>query len=918
MIRSLTQDPDKFSEEAWNLLLSGEDAAETWRHENFNIEHLVQVLFTDNFFKKYTDFLPIRKSILLENLEEILASVPPSKSQYIFVSEDLELMLDDAENLRKNWGSKLIDIPHILNAIGQDSRVGENLFKESGLPIEKLQQELKNLPTPSSFNQNNNSALSKEINPIIASEKNELISTKLNLKSEINENQSNQINDLIASEKKEVPSAIDLYGKNLTEAAKAEKLDPVIGRQEEIRKVIKVLSRRNKNNPILIGASGVGKTAIAELLAQRIVKGEVPDNLKGLQLISLDMGALIAGAKFRGQFEERFRSLLTEICNSKTGIILFIDEIHNVISNERSIADAGSLMKPYLASGELRCIGATTPENYRKTVEKDQALNRRFQQVFIKEPNLDLSIDILRGIKGKYESHHGIQISDEALITAIRLADRYVSDRCLPDKAIDLIDEAAAQLKIETTSKPQVIEELESKIAKLELSIRAAEKEHQSESKIIKLESEKENYINDLDKLIYSWKTKSKLSNELKNILNNEINLHKKIQILETNGNLEEAAKIKYRDLENLNQEKSYIKERLQALKVKSFSFIKDTVDSDDIADIVSRLTGIPVNKVLAGERQKLLELEKELSRKVIGQYKAVQAVSAAIRRARAGMKDPKRPVGSFMFLGPTGVGKTELAKALAASLFDEEDALIRLDMSEFSERNAVARLIGAPPGYVGYEEGGQLTESVRTRPYAVLLLDEVEKAHTEVFNILLQVLDDGRLTDSQGRTIDFKNTVIVMTSNIASHEILENSKNVFSNPSQESELINILKSQIDNALKKQFRPEFINRIDEVIQFNPLTSSDLIKIVKLLLQDLVDLLKEQNIILSIEEEAINFLASEGYQPEYGARPLKRVLRRNLENPLATELLAENFENAKEIKVLPPSEGNSSLRFNAEH
>ena len=917
MNQSLTTDPDRFSDQAWDLLLNGEEAARRWRHENLDVEHLIEVLFTDQSYKKFVNVLSINHSNLLENLEGFLADLPIAKGQNLFVGEDLEELLGTSDIIRRNWGSRLIDISHLLISIGRDPRIGAQLFNEAGLPSEMLEAELRNLPAPSSFNQNprqtsNTKTISKptELKSIELTSQNtpSNLTSKSTKPSPIQPSLENS--NLVL---KEDPTAIEAYGKDLTAAARAGKLDPVIGRNEEIRRLIKVLCRRSKNNPVLIGAPGVGKTAIAELLAQKIISNEVPDSLKGLKLISLDIGALIAGTKFRGQFEERFRSVLSEVSNPDKGMILFIDELDSILNTDRSMADAGSLMKPALASGDLRCIGATTPENYRRNIEKDQALNRRFQQVLIKEPSLELSLEILRGVKERYEIHHGISISDEALTTANLLANRYISDRCLPDKAIDLIDEAAAQLKIETTSKPQVIEESESKIREIEFSLQNSLKKNNL-NQIEDLKKERNLVKNELQSLQEKWQEDLKIINELQYLIAEEKVILASIKEAEENGNLEEASRLQYDQLNNLNQEKNDILKYVESAKASGKSFIRDQVEPEDIADVVSRWTGIPVRKVIAGERQKLLELEKELSQKVIGQNRAVAAVAASIRRARAGMKDPHRPVGSFMFLGPTGVGKTELAKALASSLFDEQEALVRLDMSEFMERNAVARLLGAPPGYVGYEEGGQLTEAVRQRPYAVLLLDEIEKAHPEVFNVLLQVLDDGRLTDSQGRTVDFRHTVIVMTSNLASKEILENtrkSSNDLLSPKDSNEE---LTSQIDEALSKQFRPEFLNRIDEVINFNPLQPKDLQKIVRLLLADLRDLLAEQNLELLVDDKTIEILASDGYEPEYGARPLRRVLRRRLENPLATELLEENFLNAKAVQVQSPEEGSESLKF----
>ena len=695
------------------------------------------------------------------------------------------------------------------------------------------------------------------------------------------------------TEEQEPPTALQSFGRDLTAEAEAGRLDPVIGRDSEIRNLIKVLSRRSKNNPVLIGAPGVGKTAVAELLAQRMVSGEVPESLQGLRLISLDLGALIAGAKFRGQFEERLRSVLEEVSRPDSGVVLFVDELHTVVGSERSSTDAGSLLKPALARGDIRCIGATTPEDYRRTVEKDPALNRRFQQVLIREPDLPLSLEILRGLKERYELHHGVSITDEALQAANRLADRYISDRCLPDKAIDLIDEAAAQLKMEVTSKPQVVEEAEADLRRVELALLAAEQAPEAER--IQLQRNRLDGAGRLEDLRRRWQEERNQLDELGQLLRQDEDLRHAIAEAERDGDLEEAARLQYDQLHRVQQRREELEACQAEAQAAGTALLREQVEAGDIADLVARWTGIPVQRLLAGERRKLLALESHLGERVIGQAEAVTAVAAAIRRARAGMKDSRRPVGSFLFLGPTGVGKTELAKALAASLFDEEEALVRLDMSEFMERNAVARLIGAPPGYVGYEEGGQLTEAVRRRPYAVLLLDEVEKAHPDVFNLLLQVLDDGRLTDSQARTVDFRHTVVVMTSNLASSAILNHAR-------QQDADDSALQLKVDEALASHFRPEFLNRIDEVIRFRPLQVSDLVQIVELQLQDLTSLLAEQGLSLAVEDGVADALARQGYEPEYGARPLRRVLRRQVENPLATQLLEERFTGATGVKV----------------
>ncbi|MFL0781714.1 MAG: AAA family ATPase, partial [Prochlorococcus sp.] len=597
------------------------------------------------------------------------------------------------------------------------------------------------------------------------------------------------------------------------------------------------------------------------------------------------------------------------------GVVLFIDELHTMASSDRSSADAGSLLKPALARGDLRCIGATTPEDYRRTVEKDPALHRRFQQVQIKEPGLDLSLEILRGLKERYELHHGVTITDAAIKAANRLADRYISDRCLPDKAIDLIDEAAAQLKMDVTSKPQVVEEAEAELRRVELALLSAEQGPAPER--VQLQSTRLAAVTRLQDLQQRWQAERQQLAELRELLAQDEELRHAIAEAARDADLEQAARLEYDQLHRVQQRRGDLEETLAEAQREGTALLREQVEAADIADVVARWTGIPVQRLLAGERQKLLDLESYLGGRVVGQPEAVAAVAAAIRRARAGMKDPRRPVGSFLFLGPTGVGKTELAKALADCLFDEEEALVRLDMSEFMERNAVARLLGAPPGYVGYEEGGQLTEAVRQRPYAVLLLDEVEKAHPDVFNLLLQVLDDGRLTDSQGRTVDFRHTVVVMTSNLASRAILETARLAQQEGCDRDALDQSLIQQVDQALGQYFRPEFLNRIDELIRFRPLGSADLERIVRLQLTDLASLLAEQGLDLLVDDAVVELLARLGFEPEYGARPLRRVLRRKLENPLATELLEERFTGVRAVRVVADEQSADQLRFLAD-
>ncbi len=905
---TLTAYPDYFSDDAWNLLLAGQDIARQWRHSRLDVEHLLQVLFTDISYQELVSALPIDIQNLLDNLECFLADQPTSRAEELFVGEDLENLLQEADRYRGLWGSNLIEVSHLLVAFGRDRRIGMELFRQLGFPSERLEAEVRRLPsTKRLIDSSPASSVKKQVkkrSEEALEEKDSVALPNKGLDPIVLGNPSLQI--------EKEPKALEAYGRDLTAAAEFGELDPVIGRDQEIRRVLKVLSRRSKNNPVLIGASGVGKTAIAELLAQRIISGEVPDSLKGLRLVALDLGALIAGAKFRGQFEERLRSVLKEVSDPDSAVILFIDELHTVISSDRSSADAGSLLKPVLARGDIRCIAATTPENYRLTVEKDQALNRRFQQVLIKEPSLELSVEILRGLKERYEHHHGVKITDAAIKAANRLADRYISDRCLPDKAIDLIDEAAAELKMDETTKPQIVEDAEADLRRLEFAL--VDSDHLKKEEILELQSARDECVERLSQLSEQWQKEKAQLSQLRELSIEAKKLRMAIVEAEEEGDLEVAARLQYDGLPTLQKRQDVLAAALAVTQESGKAVLREQVEPEDIADVVARWTGIPVTRLLAGERQKLLELETHLGERVVGQSEAVEAVSVAIRRARAGMKDPRRPVGSFLFLGPTGVGKTELAKALAASLFDEEDALVRLDMSEFMERNAVARLLGAPPGYVGYEEGGQLTEAVRRRPYAVLLLDELEKAHPDVFNILLQILDDGRLTDSQGRTVDFCHTVIVMTSNLASREILDKAKLSQQEGANEVELEEHLALQVEQSLGKHFRPEFLNRIDEVIRFRPLEVSDLKKIVRLQLSGLSALLQEQGLHLAVEDEVINTLADLSYEPEYGARPLRRVLRRNLENPLATELLEERFDGVNSVTVKRDLTGSDKFIF----
>ena len=912
---SLTGTPERFSESAWDLLLASQEQARRWRHGAMDVEHLLLALLVESRFAPWVERLPVDEDRLLDRLEAFCADQPSSADNTLYIGDALEDLLEGADRKRAGWGDAQIEIPHLLLALLNEPRVGGNLLTDEGLSEDLLTRQWRP-DGAAAVVQAAPPATPPAAPPAAPSARPPVMRTPPAAPTPSPQPPGGRPGgdlrlERVGDGEEGRSEALSLYGRDLTAAARQGELDPVIGRDTEIRRLIQVLSRRGKNNPVLIGEPGVGKTAVAELLAQRIVAGEVPEALRGVRLVALDLGALIAGAKFRGQFEERLRGVLEEVREAESsngGVVLFIDELHTVVGGERSSADAGSLLKPALARGDLRCIGATTPEDYRRTIGKDQALERRFQQVVIREPDRDTCLEILRGLKERYELHHGVTITDPALVAACRLADRYISDRCLPDSAIDLVDEAAAQLRMEVTSKPRVVEEAEADLRRVELSLLAAEAAPMEER--IQLQEQRQRTYAALEVLQQRWDQERERLAELRELLEEDERLRQAIAEAEREGDLETAARLQYDQLQRLQQQRAALEAELQRDPL-----LREQVEEGDIADVVARSTGIPVQQLLAGERQKLLELEARLGERVIGQPEAVAAVAAAIRRARAGMKAPSRPVGSFLFLGPTGVGKTELAKALAASLFDEEEALVRLDMSEYMERNAVARLVGAPPGYVGYEEGGQLTEAVRRRPYAVLLLDEVEKAHPEVFNLLLQVLDDGRLTDSQGRTVDFRHTVVIMTSNLAGRAILERARAV--EGSQAAALLaeEALQTEVDQALARQFRPEFLNRIDEVIRFRPLDRQDLQRIVRLQLRELAGLLAEQQLRLEVEEAVVSALAERGYEPEYGARPLRRVMRRWIENPLATELLEEHFTGAWGVKVsLGPAEDPDRLQF----
>ena len=696
-------------------------------------------------------------------------------------------------------------------------------------------------------------------------------------------------------------NALSKYAINLNERARSGKLDPVIGRDDEIRRVLQILSRRTKNNPILVGEPGTGKTAIAEGLAQRIVRGDVPENLKTKQLYSLDMGALVAGAKYKGEFEERLKAIVNEVTKSDGEIILFIDEIHTLVGAGKGegAMDAANILKPALARGDLRSIGATTLDEYQKYFEKDKALERRFQIVMVDEPDEMSSIAILRGLKERYENHHKVRILDEAIIAAVQLSERYITDRFLPDKAIDLIDEAASKLRIEIDSVPQALDEIIRKIAQLEIEREAIKREEGQQEKVKEIESELSTLHEEQNSYMAKWKAEKELINKIQQ---NKIDIEQlkfEAERAERDGDYARVAEIRYSKIKTKNDEIAMLQERLHDMQGDR-SLIKEEVDAEDIADIVSRWTGIPVAKMVTGEREKLLHLEEELHKRVVGQDEAIKAIADAVRRSRAGLNDPNRPIGSFIFLGTTGVGKTELAKALADYLFNDENMMTRIDMSEYQEKFSVSRLIGPPPGYVGYEEGGQLTEAVRRKPYSVVLFDEIEKAHPDVFNILLQVLDDGRLTDNKGRTVNFKNTIIIMTSNMGSPLIRENfSKLTDDNKTQ---VVESTKNQVLEMLKTTIRPEFLNRIDEIIMFMPLAKAEIREIVKLQISAVSRILAKNDISLKITDSALDLLADEGYDAEYGARPVKRVIQRDILNRLSCDILSGNVSKDETICI----------------
>ncbi|MFK8266576.1 ATP-dependent chaperone ClpB [Capnocytophaga cynodegmi] len=827
--------------------------AQSYGHQELQNEHFFKAIeeVDQNVLPFLLKKLNINREQLSKVLETALQSFPKVSGGQMSLSREANTMLNEAVNIAKKMNDEYVSIEHLILAIFKsNSKIGQSL-KDQGVKEKDLEKAIQEL------------------------RKGERVTS---------------------ASAEETYNSLNKYAKNLNQMADSGKLDPVIGRDEEIRRVLQILSRRTKNNPMLVGEPGVGKTAIAEGLAHRIVQGDVPENLKDKSIYSLDMGALIAGAKYKGEFEERLKSVVKEVTSSDGNIILFIDEIHTLVGagGGEGAMDAANILKPALARGELRAIGATTLDEYQKYFEKDKALERRFQKVMVEEPDTESAISILRGIKEKYETHHKVRIKDEAIIAAVELSERYITNRFLPDKAIDLMDEAAAKLRMEINSKPEELDVLDRKIMQLEIEIEAIKREN-DEQKLKMLYADVANLKEERNAIFAKWQSEKNVIDEVQTTKEAIENYKLEAEKAEREGDYAKVAELRYGKIKEAQDKLVLLQEKLD--EAQGNSLIKEEVTSENIAEVVAKWTGIPVTKMLQGEREKLLKLESELHKRVVGQEEAIEAISDAIRRSKAGLQDPKKPIGSFLFLGTTGVGKTELAKALAEYLFDDENAMTRIDMSEYQERHAVSRLVGAPPGYVGYDEGGQLTEAVRRRPYSVILLDEIEKAHPNTFNILLQVLDEGRLTDNKGRTADFKNTIIIMTSNIGSHLIQESFEKYANDLEKATETA---KDDVLQLLKQSVRPEFINRIDDIVMFTPLTRENIRSIVRLQLHSIIKMVARENILLDATDEAIDYLAEKGFDPQFGARPVKRTLQKEVLNRLSKEILSGNIHKDKTI------------------
>jgi len=805
------------------------------------------------------NFLFQKLGVSVQNLQMVLDrqldSYPKVSGGEPYLSSEANAVLQKAIEYSGKMGDQYVSLEHILLALLTEKSVASSMLKDAGVTEKELRLAISEL---------------------------------------------RKGNNVTSQSAEDTYNSLNKYAINLNERARSGKLDPVIGRDDEIRRVLQILSRRTKNNPILIGEPGVGKTAIAEGLAHRIVRGDVPENLKSKQLFSLDMGALIAGAKYKGEFEERLKSVVNEVIKAEGEIILFIDEIHTLVGAGKSdgAMDAANILKPALARGELRAIGATTLDEYQKYFEKDKALERRFQIVTVDEPDELSTISILRGLKEKYENHHKVRIKDDAIISAVHLSHRYITDRFLPDKAIDLMDEAAARLRLQVDSVPESLDEVSRRIKQLEIEREAIKRENDVQ-KLEQLNKEIADLKEDEKTQMAKWQSEKDQINKIQQNKIDIENLKFEADKAEREGNYGRVAEIRYGLIKAKEEEIKAVQAQLHSLQGGS-AMIKEEVDSEDIADVVSRWTGIPVNKMLQSEKDKLLHLEDELHKRVVGQQEAITAIADAVRRSRAGLQDPKRPIGSFIFLGTTGVGKTELAKALAEYLFDDENLMTRIDMSEYQEKFSATRLIGAPPGYVGYDEGGQLTEAIRRKPYSVVLFDEIEKAHPDVFNVLLQVLDDGRLTDNKGRVVNFKNTIIIMTSNLGSSLIRENFEKI--TPANHDQVIEHTRNQVMELLKKTIRPEFLNRIDETIMFTPLNEEEIRQIVNLQLKGVAAMLAANGIVLEFTDEALSFIAQEGYDPQFGARPVKRVIQKYVLNELSKEILSQKIDRNQAITI----------------